>query len=260
MYIDWVKRKKRTCTLNDMEKFSNNSTESKREKVTVSDRMQTNYSYTLTAKTARKVEDIWQHVVMPNGYEFEFRPYYMPHEMLERGVFCGRMINDCMQEFPLGWYRRAIEKKKLSPSGANCSLNFYGVKSGISLRRWRDEFGWIKGGDPRGWFQWYCRYCLGRRDTTIVSGKGGKQTVDEYQMRRWNDIRRWGTNVKNNGETPVKQQLLLQWSWPSTQKELRAHEKDAKPTRSKGSNSRSSRPATSRRTAGIKKANSRRRR
>src|SRR4051812_12274882 len=78
--------------------------------------------------------------------------------MLELGVFCGKYLTDCRDEFPASWFARA----KLSPSGRDCALNYFGVDASQPLSEWRRK-GWVHSDDPRGWFQWYCRYYMGRR-------------------------------------------------------------------------------------------------
>jgi hypothetical protein len=113
--------------------------------VTVHDKMQQGYRYELTELAG-------------HGFDPAFRPDLTPKQMLELGVFCGKYLTDCQGEFPASWFARA----KLSPAGRDCSLNYFGVDSSQPLSEWRRK-GWIYADDPRGWFQWYCRYYMGRR-------------------------------------------------------------------------------------------------
>ena len=117
----------------------------RRQAVVVNDRMQRGYRYQL---------------VVPMGRNFhpEFRPELTPKEMLKLGVFCGKYMTDTRKEFPAQWFTRA----KLSPNSRDCSLNYFGVDASQPLSVWRNK-GWIHPDDPRGWFQWYCRYYMGRR-------------------------------------------------------------------------------------------------
>src|SRR5262249_18568833 len=77
---------------------------------------------------------------------------------LELGVFGGKYMMDCTTEFPASWFRRA----KLCHERHDPKLNFFGVNASQPLSVWQAR-GWIHEDDPRGWFQWYCRYYLGRR-------------------------------------------------------------------------------------------------
>jgi len=112
--------------------------------VTVDDRMQTGYRYRIAA---------------PAGRDFDagFTPRFTPAEMLALGVFEGKYCNDCTGELPAAWFECARISDRPDPK-----LNYFGVKSRQPLSEWRRK-GWIYGEDPRGWFQWYCRYWLGRR-------------------------------------------------------------------------------------------------
>ena len=116
-----------------------------RRTVTVSDRMQKNCRYTLSEPTGR-------------NFDPEFRPELTPAEMLRLGVFGGKYMTDCRREFPPSWFSRA----KLAKNRADPSLNYFGVRASQPLSAWRKK-GWINPADPRGWFQWYCRYYMGRR-------------------------------------------------------------------------------------------------
>jgi hypothetical protein len=74
------------------------------------------------------------------------------------GVFGGRYLTDGRDEFPAGWFAHA----RLSPGRCDPALNYFGVNASQPLAVWRTR-GWIHPDDPRGWFQWYCRYYRGRR-------------------------------------------------------------------------------------------------
>jgi hypothetical protein len=158
--------------------------------ITVNDKMQRGYKYELVA---------------PPGKQFAkgFTPYFTPKKMLELGVFEGKYCNDCTKELPIEWFKKA----KISDT-PNEELNFFGVKSRQSLQIWQDK-GWIIGPDPRGWFQWYCRYWLGRRIPEI----------DEKQIKRWRAFSRHAGQIKANcapGDLdcrPRQRQALLQWSY-----------------------------------------------
>ena len=123
--------------------------------VTVNDRMQKGYRYELVAPVGR-------------GFDPEFRPELTPKEMLRLGVFGGKYMTDCAAEFPASWFKGA----KLATDARDCSLNYFGVDASQRLVDWRRK-GWIHPDDPRGWFQWYCRYYMGRRMDGEDSGRSG---------------------------------------------------------------------------------------
>lgn len=157
--------------------------------ITVNDRFQSGYRYRLDGPEG-------------SGFAPEFQPYYTPATMLEMGVFEGKYCNDCGGEFPAAWF----EKARLS-SHPDPSVNFFGIKSRQPLSVWQRK-GWIYGPDPRGWFQWYCRYYLGRR----------LPEVDAIQIRRWRGFARHAGQIRANchpGDLFCRKrqrQALLQWS------------------------------------------------
>ena len=95
---------------------------------------------------------------MGRNFTSEFRPQLTPKEMLRLGVFGGKYMTDCGGEFPASWFARA----RLCADRHDPGLNYFGVNALQSLAQWR-RHGWIHPQDPRGWFQWYCRYYMGRR-------------------------------------------------------------------------------------------------
>jgi hypothetical protein len=161
--------------------------------VMVTDKMQKGYRYVLVAPTGR-------------NFDPEFTPELTPKQMLRLGVFGGKYMTDCRNEFPKSWFAGA----KLSPERRDPSLNFFGVEASQKLSEWRRK-GWIHDDDPRGWFQWYCRYYLGRRIPD----------EDARQIRRWKAIRRHVRQIALNcqpGELTCRKrqrQALLHWAYDS---------------------------------------------
>jgi hypothetical protein len=163
-----------------------------RKVVTVNDRMQRGYRYVLTEPVGR-------------NFDPEFQPQLTPKEMLAFGVFGGKYMTDCRKEFPASWFAKA----KLSPKGRDPKLNYFGVDASQPLSEWRRK-GWLHADDPRGWFQWYCRYYMGRR-----------MDDDERQIKRWKAFRRHVAQVRANCEPgdpfcrPRQRQALLQCAYDS---------------------------------------------
>lgn len=164
----------------------------KPKEVVVNDKMQTGYRYFITE---------------PAGKNFhpDFKPEFTPQQMLEMGIFGGKYMNDCKDEFPKSWFVKA----KLSPQGYDPNLNFFKVDASKPLSYWKDK-GWINENDPRGWFQWYCRYYIGRRCED-----------DDRQIKRWKAMTRHIGQLKKNCEKgditcrPRQRQALLHWGYDS---------------------------------------------
>ena len=165
----------------------------KKRSVTVNDKMQRGYRYALTAPAGR-------------NFDPEFRPDLTPAEMLRLGVFGGQYLTDCRKEFPASWFARA----KLAKGERDKSLNYFGVDASQPLSVWRKR-DWIYRDDPRGWFQWYCRYYMGRRIPD----------EDARQIGRWKAIRRHVRQVQRNCEPgdvtcrKRQRQALLHWAYDS---------------------------------------------
>lgn len=161
--------------------------------VVVNDKMQKGYRYTLTEP-------------MGKNFDPRFTPDLTPKEMLALGVFGGKYMTDCAKEFPKDWYKDA----KLSPEKSNPALNYFGVEASQPLSVWRAK-GWIYEEDPRGWFQWYCRYYMGRRIPA----------EDDRQIKRWVAFRRHLAQIKRNCRArdytcrPVQRQAALHWAYDS---------------------------------------------
>lgn len=161
--------------------------------IKVNDFMQQDYSYVLSEPVGRNFHE-------------EFKPELTPKQLLAMGVFGGKYMTDCRDEFPDSWYKNA----KLCHEFHDPKLNYFGVNASKPLSYWRKK-GWIHPVDPRGWFQWYCRYYLGRR----------MKEEDTRQIKRWKAMKRHIGQIKKNC-TPgdllcrkKQRQALLHWAYDS---------------------------------------------
>ena len=132
-----------------------------------------------------------------------FKPQLTPKKMLELGVFGGAYFGLKIKEYPKSWF----SKSKISKN-FDVNLNRFKVKSGLSRDHWIKK-GWIFKEDPLGWFQWYCRFSMGRRIPHI----------DEIQIKRWKNFIRHVQAIKKNCEEGdlrcrrKQRQAILQWAY-----------------------------------------------
>lgn len=166
--------------------------------ITYSDNWQKNYRYYRTE---------------PVGKNFDptFKPQLTPPEMLRLGIFGGAYFDGVdglvPSDVPKAWFKGVA----LSPTGKKIpALNFFKLNASQPLKVWQQK-GWIYKDDPHGWFQWYCRYYLGRR----IPGE------DDRQIKRWRAIKRHIMQVVRNC-TPgdlycrrKQRQAILHWAYDS---------------------------------------------
>jgi hypothetical protein len=166
------------------------------KKITVSDNFQENYRYVLSAPEGK-------------GFDPEFKPQLTPKEMLRLGVFGGAYFIGVdgliPSDLPKDWFKGV----KLSPDGRkHAKLNYFGVSASLPLSYWKRK-GWMYKDDPHGWFEWYCRYYLGRRIPE----------EDQRQIKRWKAMRRHIGQVEKScrkGDVachPRQRQALLHWAY-----------------------------------------------
>ena len=188
----------------------------KGDTVHVWNRMEKDYSYVLTCNPGE-------------NFDPTFKPYADPGEILALGAFGGKYLNDCLLEFPAEWFWRAGLLDKLRPVEEDITVNYFQIDSRLGLSQWKEK-GWVptrsnrglsggnrelladpsKNPDVRGWFQWYCRYWMGRRE----------EELDAIQIKRWRAFSRHLGAVSKNcskGDVtcrPRQRQALLHWAWP----------------------------------------------
>ena len=161
--------------------------------VIVTDKMQKKFRYFRTEPVGK-------------NFDPEFKPELTPKQMLRLGVFGGKYMTDCCKEFPADWFKKA----RLCPEKHDPKLNYFGVNASKPLSYWREK-GWIHPDDPRGWFQWYCRYFMGRR----------LPEEDRRQIARWRAMRRHISQIHKHcraGELkcrPKQRQAVLHWAYDS---------------------------------------------
>lgn len=162
-------------------------------KIKVNDKMQKGYVYERVEAPGKKFDPM-------------FKPDLTPKQMMALGVFGGKYMNDCKKEFPKDWFTKA----KLDEEKHNDELNYFKINASQPLSVWKKK-GWIYKDDPRGWFQWYCRYYMGRRIPD----------EDARQIKRWRAMVRHVAQIRNNcrdGDMSCRRkqrQALLHWAYDS---------------------------------------------
>eukprot|EP01035_Chromulina_nebulosa_P018076 gene18076-23724_t len=157
----------------------------------------------------------------------EFKPNLTPKEILQLGSFggtyfrsiksgvTGLVYKDVWQEFPSDWFEGLNISKQVTSSTYYTSVNKFKEKCGGDLDMWESS-GWIVDIDPYGWFQWYCRFYLGRRtsddDRQISRGLGlpPEKAVNDPKI------------------SPKIRQLLQHWGYHLTLRDLQQAIKEKK--------------------------------
>lgn len=161
----------------------------------------------------------------------DFRPNLTPKEIIQAGSFggtyfrpilsgiTGKYYKDEWKEFPLDWFKGLDKEKYLTSIVVQKEVNKYNVKTGGNLDMWESS-GWITKIDPYGWFQWYCRFYLGRRTSDDkrqisrwlkTSGKNGRFRISLIRSIIKNKSKYNDYNIK-----PVIRQGLLHWGYELT--------------------------------------------
>jgi hypothetical protein len=164
----------------------------------------------------------------------EFKPNLTPKEVINAGVFggtyfrtilsgiTGKTYVDVWKEFPSDWFKNLDIEKYLTSQVINASINKYKIKMGGNLDMWESS-GWITEIDPYGWFQWYCRFYLGRRTTDdlrqIKRWLGTCGNLGRFRITLMRKIFNEKTSYCDSNTGAIIRQSLLQWSYELTKKD-----------------------------------------
>ena len=165
-----------------------------------------------------------------------FTPNKSPEEMMREGCFggsywrplhsrrLGTTIADDYKELPLSWISGLDVEKFLSSPEYNSEVNKYKVSSGQTIEEW-EAAGWINHTyDVRGWFQWYCRFFMGRRcedDERQISrwrkcvgetGRWRRMLLKKYVSMGIREVFDDGEEEEGNDVSPVMHQTCHYWA------------------------------------------------
>ena len=169
----------------------------------------------------------------------DFTPNLTPAEVLRRGSFGGTYFRsitsavtgckyrrDQWKEFPKDWFEGLDIKRQVTAQNYNKGANKYGVKCGGDLDMWETS-GWISNIDPYGWYQWYCRFYMGRRSTDddrqIGRWRGVCSEKGRFRNQLIGKIYRAGTTFDDVKISPVIRQALQHWGYVLTEKDYNAY-------------------------------------
>ncbi|GAA99042.1 uncharacterized protein L969DRAFT_606417 [Mixia osmundae IAM 14324] len=173
-----------------------------------------------------------------------FHPNLSPEEVLRRGAFggsyfrpieskkLGKEFHDDWSDLPRSWFEGLEHQKYLTNPEYDVEVCCFKSKVGQTYEAWEDQ-GWIKyEHDVRGWFQWYCRFFLGRRcedderqmsrwkGIASKSGRFRNTLLNKYVNQGYNDI-----DPEHEPISPGIRQTLLHWAFDLTTAHLDMHKK-----------------------------------
>ncbi|KAJ1450851.1 hypothetical protein M885DRAFT_414235, partial [Pelagophyceae sp. CCMP2097] len=162
----------------------------------------------------------------------DFTPNLSPAEVLQAGSFGGtyyRSIDSAVtgvsygadewKEFPKEWFAGLNIKAQITAQAYNKGVNRYKVNCGGSLGMWESS-GWIAQIDPYGWFQWYCRFYLGRRSSDdarqVSRWQKGHGAKGRFRAQLLNKCLAANTTFDDEKISPVIRQTCQHWGYRPT--------------------------------------------
>ena len=173
-----------------------------------------------------------------------FTPNKSPEEMIREGCFggsyfrplysrrLGTTVTDDYRELPSTWYAGLDVSRFLTSPTYDAEINKYKVSSGQTIEEW-EAAGWINHTyDVRGWFQWYCRFYIGRRcedDERQISrwrkcvgetGRWRRMLLKKYVNMGIKEVFDDGEDEEGGDVSPVMHQTCHHWAYEVKQGDL----------------------------------------
>eukprot|EP00802_Teleaulax_amphioxeia_P021965 Tamp_22369.p1 GENE.Tamp_22369~~Tamp_22369.p1 ORF type:complete len:213 (+),score=31.97 Tamp_22369:445-1083(+) len=168
-----------------------------------------------------------------------FRPNLTPAQVLKDGAFggtyyrkitsavTGQTYEDVHLEFPAEWFK-GLPPKAYKNSRYRADVNKWQVECGGALDMWESS-GWISDIDPYGWFQWYCRFYLGRRSSDderqISRFNGVAGPKGRFRNQLLNKVVAAGARHDDPSISPVIRQTLHHWAVEITEQQVQKAKK-----------------------------------
>ncbi|KAI2612453.1 uncharacterized protein GGS25DRAFT_119724 [Hypoxylon fragiforme] len=188
---------------------------------------------------------------LQGDYHFDshpsFTPNKSPEDIIRQGSFGGTYwrplysqhlrttISEDWTELPSSWTAGLDVQRYLTSKAYDPEVNKYGVACGQSIEEW-EAAGWIAHEyDVRGWFQWYCRFWLGRRcadDDRQISrwrkcvgetGRWRRTLLKKYVQKGIRSVIDEGDDADEESAgdvSPVVHQTCHHWAWEVRQEAL----------------------------------------
>ncbi|KAL8807978.1 MAG: hypothetical protein Q9223_003926 [Gallowayella weberi] len=166
----------------------------------------------------------------------DFTPNKSPEEMLREGCFGGSyfrplfskrlgiIVSDDYKELPAAWLAGLDVDRYLVAPDYDPDVNKFKVSCGQSIEEW-EAAGWINHTyDVRGWFQWYCRFFMGRRcddDERQVgrwkrcvgeTGRWRRMLIKKYASMGIREVFDDGEEEGQSDVSPVMHQTCFHWA------------------------------------------------
>ena len=179
----------------------------------------------------------------------EFKPNLTPKQVLRMGSFGGTYFRDIkssvsgkqytgkkvINEYPGDWFKGIDIETKITSGNYDKNINTYKVKCGSSLEAW-EKSNWITKQDPYGWFQWYCRFYMGRRtkDDNRQIERWSKLTGPRgrFKITLMNKIIAKGKEYNDKSISPVIRQVLQHWGYKLNGRDFDKYKKSKKSKKS----------------------------